>query len=312
MDKTSLELQTFQSEVDRVLLSMMQSGAIVCRSRTTCFITAGTTCTHTTHGETDILPLSVRPAVTSLRRMLQVTQLESTQRHELENLDLRVHCLVHWYQHKKSALCSAPNLKAVGKLQCFFRHYAVELADQIQAYWVILEPQVKQHEQAECQRYVLKQKQEQLARLLELEPDNEEWLAVLSRLSSRAQPGPVHRAYLSQTYERTLQRRAQEIANRADILSLLTLHLQSVPDDVFQVAKIITPILAVLAITETVAIPLVPALFASIALILWRRLAMSRYTDYDNWLAPDSTILHAALPTRMPPITHRHAANTAQ
>jgi len=282
MDKSSFDLEEFQAEVDRVLLSMLQPRAAG-RAHSTDVaghIIADSTCNHTTHSDIDMLPINIRPDIALLQRMLHLTQLEPKQRQELERLDLKVHCLVQWYQQKKTALrCASDSSSDVlRKLQCFFQNYAGALANRIETYWVVLEPQVKQQEQAECQRYVLSQKQAKLERLLELEPDNEEWLAELARLNSNTQWRPVHRAYLCQTYEHTLQRKAQEIVTCQDILPLLSLNLQSASDDVFEISKKITPILAILAITEIVAIPLVPALFASVVLILHAQYKGSRVT----------------------------------
>src|SRR5581483_412356 len=226
MAETSFNLEMFQAEVDRILVSKARSegASDECSGATVCFLRDNSTCDY------DALPATARPAAALLQRMLRLSQLPPKQRHELENLDLELHYLIRWYQQKQAELhCAAPSCsEASQKLRFFFQCRAAEVANRIEVRWVALEHQVKQEEQAEYERYVFRQKQERLRRLLELEPNNEEWLAELSRLNSKDQSGPVHRAYLCQTYEHAVQRKAEEIVARGDVLALLIVGLDGI------------------------------------------------------------------------------------
>lgn len=66
------------------------------------------------------------------------------------------------------------------------------------------------------------------------------------------------------------QVKSEELVKRPDIRALLCPALQTVSDDTFEIAKIATPILVGLVIAGTLTIPLIPTLFASIALTISR------------------------------------------
>lgn len=64
--------------------------------------------------------------------------------------------------------------------------------------------------------------------------------------------------------------KSEELVKRPDIRALLCPALQTASDDAFEIAKIATPILVGLVLAGTLTIPLIPTLFASIALTISR------------------------------------------
>jgi hypothetical protein len=66
------------------------------------------------------------------------------------------------------------------------------------------------------------------------------------------------------------KRQAEEIAIRPDIRKILCAALQTTSNDAFEIAKITTPILLGLVFGGVLAIPLMPMLFAAIALTIAR------------------------------------------
>jgi hypothetical protein len=107
-----------------------------------------------------------------------------------------------------------------------------------------------------------------LMNLLGIEPDKQ------AILPSKPLSSLAHR-FVKQSaapsYEETMPaQQADQLLARKDIRAVLCPALQSVGNDSYEIAKIITPILCGVAIAGTITIPLVPILFASAALLISR------------------------------------------
>lgn len=63
---------------------------------------------------------------------------------------------------------------------------------------------------------------------------------------------------------------AEKLVSRKDIRQHLCPALQTVADDAFDIAKVVTPILVPMVLAGTISIPLNPLFFATIALVIAR------------------------------------------
>jgi len=75
---------------------------------------------------------------------------------------------------------------------------------------------------------------------------------------------------------------AKKLVNRKDIQMIICPALQSISDDAFEIAKVITPLLSGLAVAGVLAIPLIPSLFAAIALVVARMGVASLCNSQNN------------------------------
>jgi hypothetical protein len=124
--------------------------------------------------------------------------------------------------------------------------------------------------------------QDLLRRLLEMEPgqqalrqDEAKKDAIdFSQISEHTSLHPAgRRTHIS-------EQAAKAILQRKAILVYLCPALESAGHDAFEIAKIITPILSGLVIAGTISIPLVPVLFASMALVISRSGRVSLCAEY--------------------------------
>jgi len=74
----------------------------------------------------------------------------------------------------------------------------------------------------------------------------------------------------------------EEIVRRPDVREVLCPTLKSGVDDAFEIAKVITPILVPLVLAGTIAIPLNPILFATIAIVIARMGVAGLCAEYLN------------------------------
>ncbi len=75
---------------------------------------------------------------------------------------------------------------------------------------------------------------------------------------------------------------ANVVAEREDVRGYICPSLNSVVDNVYEIAKAVTPTLAGAVIAGTVIIPLVPALFAGIAFFIARATVKGYCSGYDK------------------------------
>jgi hypothetical protein len=114
---------------------------------------------------------------------------------------------------------------------------------------------------------------------------------------------PQAKAYLGRKIEKITEAKEKsgEIVNRTDFKRHACAALVSVANDVFAIAKVLTPVLAGLAIAGTIVVPLNPLIFGGIALGVSRMGISALCADYqlhqkaedkneeiENWKADDA------------------------
>ena len=96
-----------------------------------------------------------------------------------------------------------------------------------------------------------------LSALVQLEPEDAAWqLLALT--------------HLRDTLIVVSDRKAEELVKQQEVRERICAAVQSITDDVFEIAKLVTPILVGLVVSGVMVIPLVPPLLASVALVIGR------------------------------------------
>jgi|GEM_PF-5140032 len=128
----------------------------------------------------------------------------------------------------------------------------------------------EQESQARLKQKLYDEQELLLIHLIMLEPENKKWRQEKSQLREKHHVTPKTLGDLWQRRLEISEQKAKKLLAEEDICSRLCNALRTASNDSFEIAKIITPILVGLVVAGTISIPLLPILFASIALAITR------------------------------------------
>jgi len=109
-----------------------------------------------------------------------------------------------------------------------------------------------------------------LNQLIELEPDNQAWREEQKQFGESGKITPKKFSYLWEQRQKISEQKARQLLEQKDIRTRLCQALQAVPNDSFEIAKVITPLLIEFSKAGTISIPIIPVQFASITLAIAR------------------------------------------
>ena len=120
--------------------------------------------------------------------------------------------------------------------------------------------------------------------LLALEPGDPIGSKIQQQLATQPEPKLTveQRTVILVLRDQASNRKAKELLARKDIRAYLCPALLRGSDDVFELSKIVTPLLLGFVAAGTIAIPLVPVLFAAIAFEITRMGITSICANYDK------------------------------
>ncbi len=129
------------------------------------------------------------------------------------------------------------------------------------------------------QQTLRSQQQHIIDQLRELEPEAQEWMLLHERLARKQDLSLDEQADLLESWERVGLQKAEELLARQDVKELLCPALRQAPRDIYGISQTITPVLLENRASGTLVIPRVPLLFASLALLIYRKKAATLCAD---------------------------------
>jgi hypothetical protein len=248
MNEESFDLEKFQAEVDEVLSEQ------IARPMDSEPHPMGISSTGSSYPEL----LHTESRAVLLYRMLRLKQLSPEKRQQLKELHEEQKWLLLWREKLYGEYSGTRfvEFRDAIKYDKPYQDRYQTLREQIQQQWLILEKQVVQQERNDL-----------LAELLGIESN---------QCNSRPLSLPVTSI------------EAREVLADPAVRVKLCAALKSGYDNIFELSKAITPVVATLALTGQLLIPLVPALFASIALFISHMGVAALCTDYKKPDKPDN------------------------
>jgi len=109
-----------------------------------------------------------------------------------------------------------------------------------------------------------------LSHLIELDPDNREWRDEQKQFGESGRITPKKFSYLWEQRQKISEQKSRRLLEQREIRTRLCQALQTTPNDSFEIAKVITPLLIEMNTAGIISIPIIPVHFASITLVIAR------------------------------------------